>query len=139
MEFNLSNRRLFQACLVTERARPNEVVYHDRFMDIFEFCDRWGREMKLEMLEDSTKTVTDVAEAAAFEAGPDSSNTGVFIATASIIMIKCWKYGEDLREWFEKSRYCDYLDNPHRLVFPLYYLNEPTDAFEVTPGWEWER
>jgi hypothetical protein len=138
MEFNPSNQRLFQACLATERARPNEVVYPDRFMDIFGFCDRWGREMQLEMMEDSTKTVADVADTAAFKAGPESSDTWTFIATASVIMIKCWKYGEDLYEWFKKSRYCDYLDNPSRLVFPLYYLYVPTDAHEATIGWEWE-
>ncbi len=137
MEFNPSNQRLFEACLATERARPDDAVYSDRFMGIFEFCERWGRLMELEMLLDPSKAVADVAETAAFEAGPESVNTGVFIATASVIMIKCWKYGEDLHEWLLESHFRGYLDNPHRLVFPLYYMYEPTNAKQVKLGWQW--
>lgn len=136
MEFNPSNQRLFQACLVTERSRPNDVVYTDRFMDIFEFCDRWGREMKLEMSEDPIRTVADVAEHAAFMAGPDSADTGRFMATASVIMITCSADGEELCEWFEGSRFYHFLPEPrHRLAFPFDYLNKPLNTQRANLGW----
>jgi|GEM_PF-1913804 len=136
MEFNPSNERLFQACLATELTRPDDVVYPDRFMSIFRYDTRWGGLMELEMLLDPSKSVVDVAETAAFEAGPESVNTGIFIATAAIIMIKCWKYGEDLHEWLLESHFCGYLDNPHRLVFPLNYLHEPSNAKQAKLGWQ---
>jgi hypothetical protein len=140
MEFNPSNQRLFQACLAVERDRPDNVVCLDRFMSIFEFCTRWGPMMNLEMLLDPTKTVADVAERAAFEAGPESSDTGLFIATASVIMIKCWKNGDGLREWFEGSRYYRYLNPPRQpLAFPLYYLYEPKEVKKATLRWKWKK
>ena len=136
MEFNPSNQRLFEACMATERARPNDVVYPDRFKDIFDYCDRRARLMQLEMSLDPTKSVTNVAECAAFEAGPASVNTGAFIATASVIMIKCWANGEELCEWFENSRFYRYLNPPRwPLVFPLYYLWKPEKFHEAKLGW----
>jgi len=138
MEFNPSNQRLFETCLAVERARPDDVVYFNRFMDIFEFCDRWGRVMKLEMSEDPTKTVVDVAEHAAFMAGLDSVYTGAFLATASVTMIKCWADGDKLHDWFEGSRFYDFLRTPRQpLIFPLYHLYVPTDAKKATLGWQW--
>lgn len=140
MEFNPSNRRLFQACLYTERFRLNDVEYPDRFIDIFEFCELWGQLMQFEMSLYPTKSVTNVAERAAFETGPASANTGAFIATASVIMIKCWANGEELCEWFENSRFYHYLNPPRwPLVFPLYYLYEPTEVKKATLGWEWKK
>lgn len=136
MEFNPSNKRLFLACLAVERTKLDDVYYHDRFMNIFEFCERWGRSMELEMSLDPTKTVTDVAEAAAYEAGPESSDTGTFMATASIILIKCWANGEELCEWFEDSRFYDFLPEPHhRLDFPFDYLNKPLNTQRANLGW----
>jgi hypothetical protein len=136
MEFNPSNQRLFQACLAVERARPNDVVYPDRFMDIFQFCERWGPEMKRQMSEDPPKTVADVVENAAFMAGLDSANTGPYLATASVIMIFCWADGEALCDWFEGSRFYHFLSKPHhRLAFPFDYLNKPPNIQRVNPGW----
>jgi len=136
MEFNPSNRRLFQACLAVERARPDDVVYPDRFMDIFEFCDRWGREMKLEMSENPTKqTVADVAEHAAFEAGLDSAKTGLYLATASVIMIRCWVDGEELCNWFEGSRFYRFLPEPRQLLaFLFQYMNKPPEVQRANLG-----
>lgn len=141
MEFaSPQKEQLFMTCWEVEDKTPNNVTYFDRYMDIFDYSKRVAQLIRQKMSLDSIKTVADVAELAALEAGADSTDPRHYIALAMVILIKCEKFGEDLHAWFKTSIYYDYADPPRgRLVFPLYYLYEPTDAKKATLRWQWKK
>ena len=127
MEFvNPGQERLFKRCLDIERNRPVNVMYSpDHYTDIFEYSERLARTIRHKMSADPTKTVADVAEVSALEAGASSTDPRHYIATSMLILVRCEKFGNELQAWFKDSLYWDFLDDQRRLVFPLYYMWVP--------------
>ena len=133
---NQEQERKFKDALTVERSRPSDVVYRDRFMDVFQFTVRWLQNIMFERRLCPNKSIEDVAERAAFEAGLYSADTGRFLATASRIAITCWAEGPELGDWFKGSGFYRFLPEPRplqMLTFPSEYLDDlsPTRESEL--------
>jgi len=74
-----------------ENQNPNDLIVA--------YAKRWAQLMQLEMLEG--KKLEDIAESTSQEADFDEVD-GLMHLDATVTLVRCWKYGEKLRNWHNR-------------------------------------